>query len=249
MAVTKNGGSRPRSARGGAARATPSRKAGRPYALTLDAVADAVIAVGFVDFTVGKVASELNVDYTTLYRYAPNRDGLALLGLDRLVRLDGMVLVGPTGDAKLGWRRLLERASERLWTFFRAHGSVAMELSRATYPPSLLAMAIELGAALMARGFAAENAAIAVDVAFEVAIQTQSGAEYLDLESARSSGRRKALTERMARATPATSDQRAVLAAFRRIAVGAPDALFARRLAVALAGIEQTLAPKKRATK
>lgn len=121
--------------------------AGRPPALTHEQIADAAIAVGFKDVTMGKVAAELGVDYTTLYRYVPHRDGLVALGLDRLVRLDGITLYD-AGDELLTWRELLERAAHRIWDFLGRHPDVATEMAKVILPPRVFELASTAAARL-----------------------------------------------------------------------------------------------------
>jgi AcrR family transcriptional regulator len=232
----------------GVTKKAATRGAGRPHALTLEEVADAVLRVGFDDFTVGKVASELGVDYTTMYRYAPHRDGLVVLGLDRLLRLDGMVLVGP-GDARLGWRVLLERSARRVWSFLSEHRRVATEISHRNHPPRVFELATDLGAALVERGFSARNASLAIDIAIDVAVHTRAGAEHLDLARARAPARRRTMAERITHTRPLTSAHADVLRGFQELTGLEPEQLFERSLSVVLVGIEHSLAPKRHAKK
>jgi hypothetical protein len=225
-----------------------SRQPGRPHLLTLDDVADAVIDVGFEDFTVGKVAARLKVDYTTLYRYAPQRDGLVALGLDRLLRRDGLVFYD--GDAKadvrLGWQPLLTRAVRRVWGFLERHPGVATEMTRGIYPVRVFELAIELGVALVQRGFDTDDATLAIDLVLDLAVNMRRGVESLDASSSRKErSRRKSLAER-ARATAPSSSPRHddVRRSFARMIEAAPEHLLEQQLAVALTGIEHWVASR-----
>lgn len=96
-----------------------------------EAIATAVIAVGFRDLTFAAVAERLGVGQATLYRHASNRDELVRLGLDRALR----IAEWPEEDGE--WRPLLERWAIAAWRVWEQHPGAVLELTRGVVPWSM----------------------------------------------------------------------------------------------------------------
>ncbi|MEV2277393.1 helix-turn-helix domain-containing protein [Nocardiopsis sp. NPDC049922] len=222
------------------------RGPGRPPAVDAEAIAEAVLAVGFPDLTFAAVAARLGVGQATLYRHAPDRDELVRLGVDLAMRrtewpgLDG------------SWRDLLERWALASWRVWERHPGAVTEVARGVIPPTMVDLADRVGAALTARGFTARDAVLAVDLVFDLAADNRRGVEALDAVSPAPGGTdvrhgaRRRVEEQWARTDPGDDpdDTRAVIRAEMVRAIQAePITWFRGKLRVVLSGIERELAP------
>lgn len=147
---------------------------GRPPRLTRQAVADAVLAIGFPGLTFAAVRAELAVGETTLFRHTPNRDELVRLGLGRMVELT----VWPALEG--GWREVLTAYAHCLWQACERHPGAASEAARGLIPLSGSKLIDDLCVHLMGEGLSAQDAVLACDLVFDLVIDSRRGAESLD---------------------------------------------------------------------
>ena len=122
---------------------------GRPPRLDREAVARAVLDVGFPTLTFAAVRKRLGVGESTLFRYAPDRDELVRLGLS--LALESV----EWPELKGTWRQVLVDYATCTWCFWEAHPGSATEASRGVITPMLVRLNDELCSFLMERGFTA----------------------------------------------------------------------------------------------
>ena len=225
---------------------TPARR-GRPPALTREAIARAVLDVGFPALTFAAVRERLGVGETTLYRYARDRDELVRLGLDHAIeQVDWPPLTGP-------WRELLESYALAAWHAWAAHPGSATEAARGIVPPGIMRLMDDVCAQLIRQGFTPENAVLACDVVFDLVNDNRRGNEHLDAVVPEAGPGREHLHRLWQRASlpepvehGATAAERELIhAAIRDAIVAAPLDWFTGKLRVVLDGIERTLAPAR----
>ncbi len=231
------------------ARTRVKRGPGRPPALDPDAIAAAVLVVGFRELTFAAVAEQLEVGQATLYRHAANRDELVRLGMDLALRDWAWPdLAGP-------WQALLERWAISSWRAWEAHPGAVVEATRGVFPASMVVLADRVGAALVERGFTARNAVLAVDLVFDLAADNRRGVEVYDAQPDDPAQQQvRAAMEKQWLAAPADTDASATTAKqqVRAEMVAAvrtePIEWFTGKLRVVLAGIDRELAPAGRNT-
>lgn len=220
--------------------ATPPRRGpGRPVALDADAIASAVLDIGFHDLTFSAVAARLGVAQATLYRHARTRDELVRLGLDLALR--GEEWPGLDGD----WHPLLERWAVASWRAWERYPGAAAEVARGVIPASIVTIADSVAAALVERGFTATAAVLAVDLVFDLAADSRRGAEAFDARLPGQEGGMRATVERQWRAPlrgPAGEDVRSAMI---DAITADPFEWFHGKLAVVLAGIGHELAGRR----
>lgn len=152
---------------------TAGPRIGRPPALTRAQVADAVIAIGFVDLTFAAVRQRLEVGQTTLFRHVADRDELVRIGLTRLVEQ------APWPSRDGGWRDVLTQHALALWQLLAAHPGSAAEMARGVVPLSLMQLTDDLCAVLLRQGFTPAHAILACDIVFDMVIDNRRGVEHL----------------------------------------------------------------------
>lgn len=226
-------------------RPSPRRRPGRPPAIDAEAIATAVVEIGFPALTFASVAERLGVAQATLYRHASNRDELVRLGLDRVLKTAEWP--GLEGD----WTSLLERWAIASWRVWEQHPGAVLEVARGVVPWSIVMISDQVGTALVERGFTARAAVLAVDLVFDLAADSRRGVETLDAPSADAVGGMRALIEKQWRAPSAAAHGEAadpddaaaqVHAEMIRAITAEPFDWFHGKLQVVLAGIAHELA-------
>jgi AcrR family transcriptional regulator len=204
-----------------------------------EAIATAVIGVGFHDLTFASVAERLGVGQATLYRHASNRDELVRLGLDRVLR------TAEWPDLEGDWRPLLERWAVAAWRVWEQHPGAVLELTGGVVPWSIVMLSDTVGAALVERGFTARSAVLAVDLVFDLTADSRRGVEILDAPMLAQEGKVREVLEKQWR-TPSAERADSVAAQVHDemiLAITAdPFEWFHGKLRIVLAGIAQELA-------
>lgn len=141
------------------------RKPGRPRALTVEMIARAALDDGVATFSMPSVARRLGVAHSGLYRYVEDREAL----LQEAFELAALEVTWPATD--LPWRDLLREVGESVWTMCDAHPG----LDRATMSARNWSKVAEerVGAyvtALRDEGFVVEDAAVAVEFVYTLAL-------------------------------------------------------------------------------
>lgn len=149
-----------------------SRKAGRPRALSRERVVDAVLAIGFADLRVSRVAAWLGVNPATVYRFARGRSELVDLTISHLVcgtdwpRFEGR------------WRSYLSAVTWQLWRMLADHpGLTTAAKSLPMTNSDVLRLCNEVIDNLILAGFDITTAAIATDLALDLAVDDRLGRE------------------------------------------------------------------------
>ncbi|HMQ39088.1 MAG TPA: helix-turn-helix domain-containing protein [Micropruina sp.] len=224
-----------------------SNRRGRPPVLTREAIARAVLEVGFPRLTFAAVRERLGVGETTLYRYAKDRDELVRLGLDHAIeQVEWPPLDGP-------WRTVLESYALAAWHAWAAHPGSATETARGVVPLGIMRLMDDVCAQLIRQGFTAADAVLACDLVFDLVNDNRRGNEHLDAVVPGAGPGREHLHELWQRASlPApmehgatTAERERIHAAIREAIVAAPLDWFTGKLQVVLDGIERTLAPAR----
>src|SRR5207253_76681 len=114
---------------------------GRPPRIDLDKVVDAAVAIierdGLDALTLRRVAADLGITPTPLYRLVATKDELLDLAVEGLLRRHGVPLVWPTE-----WDEVLRLAAVRLRDVLMAHPAIlhAMQRRPITTPTALEGM-------------------------------------------------------------------------------------------------------------
>ncbi|MGW0194526.1 TetR/AcrR family transcriptional regulator [Nonomuraea sp. NPDC003201] len=151
------------------------RPRGRPPRITRPDIADAALAVGFDNLTLATVADRLRVAHSALYRHVADREELVVVAINRAIgKADWPE---PTGE----WRSDLEGQAGALWALLEAHPGLIKEfLKLRRFPDEVMH---RFGAAvqrLIGYGFAVEDAFLAVDTVFDLAIDVFGRGQQLD---------------------------------------------------------------------
>lgn len=232
-------------------RSTPNMtttRRGRPPALNREAIAHAVIDVGFTNLTVAAVRDRLGVGQTTLYRYAADRDELVRIGLSHLLEH----ATWPSRDGT--WRDVLHRHALALWRLWEAHPGSATEAARGVLPLTMMRLTDDLCAILLRQGFTPEGAILACDIVFDMVTDNRRGLEdhsYIGPNADAGAGhfhdhqRGYPNQAKSGSGHPATEEELlAIHAAIKQAVTADPLDWFTGKLRVALDGVEHSLAPK-----
>lgn len=216
---------------------------GRPPLLNRNAIAHAVIDVGFINLTVAAVREHLGVGQTTLYRYAADRDELVRIGLSHLLENAAW----PSRDGP--WREVLSEHAFTLWHLWEAHPGAATEVARGVLPLTGFRIGDDLCAVLLRHGFTPTNAVLTCDIVFDMVIDNRHGIEHLggsklntNVGNLFSGYYPNQVSSQAERATP--EERRAIHAIYTEAFKSNPLNWFTKKLEVALNGVEQTLAPQ-----
>lgn len=225
---------------------TTAARMGRPPILTREAIAQAVIDVGFTNLTVAAVRDHLGVGQTTLYRYAADRDELVRIGLGHLLQHAAW----PSRDGS--WRDVLTQHALTLWHLWETHPGSATEAARGILPLTMMRLTDDLCAILLRQGFTPANAILACDIVFDMVTDNRRGIEHHSFAGSSAGGGHfsdhESLYPNQATSTaghPATENERQTI----HIAIGKavtadPLDWFTSKLRVALDGVEHALAPQ-----
>ncbi len=232
---------RPRGRRTSGPVKTTTARMGRPPALTREAIAHAVIDVGFTGLTVAAVRDRLGVGQTTLYRYAADRDELVRIGLSHLLEHAAW----PARDGT--WRHVLSQHALVLWHLWENHPGSATEAARGILPLASMRLLDDLCAILLRQGFTPSNAILACDMVFDMVIDNRRAIEHLNSSGSNADAGHfhdhYPNQSESSAGYPATDDERrAIHAAIEQAFTAEPLAWFTRKLHVALDGIEHSLA-------
>ncbi|WP_051208493.1 TetR/AcrR family transcriptional regulator [Propionicicella superfundia] len=227
----------------------PPPRRGRPPRLTRDAIARAVLDVGFPRLTFAAVRERLGVGETTLFRHARDRDELVRLALDYAIEhTEWPPLTGP-------WRDVLESYALTAWHAWEAHPGSATEAARGIVPLGVMRLMDDLCAMLMRQGFTVENAVLTCDAVFDLVNDNRRGVEHLDTDIPGAGPGREHLHELWTagpRPEPAqhaatAAEREQIHAAISRAITAAPLDWFTGKLAIVLDGVQGTLAPDRAA--
>lgn len=206
---------------------------GRPPRLTADAIAEAVLGIGFERLTFAAVRDLLGVGESTLYRYAPDRDALVRLGLGRMVeRAAWPVLRGP-------WRDVLTAHARCLWEVLESHPGAATQVSQGLIPEAGALIVEDLTVFLVDCGFTPHDAVLICDLVHDLVVDSLHGWERL---AALPEG---ALARELgpSRAHEASPRRRAVAEARSAALSRSPVEWFLAKLGVLLDGVAHRLPP------
>lgn len=218
---------------------------GRPPAVTREAIAEAVLAIGFQHLTFAAVRESLGISEMTLFRHVKDRDGLVRIALDRVIdRVEWPPLDRP-------WPVVLEQYAFVAWHAFEAHPGSATEIARGVVPVGVLRMSDDLCATLTRQGFTTTNAVLACDAVFDLVTDQRRGVEHIDHltdDNGPSRAHLRALWTGPIPAAPSPhsatpAEQETIHAAMRDAITADPLVWFTRKLHIVLAGITHTLAP------
>ena len=145
------------------------RKPGRPRALTVDVIAQAALDDGVDVFSMPSVARRLGVAHSGLYRYVADRDGLLVEALSRAYS----ATTWPEPD--LPWDDLLREIGETIWRACDQFPGLDRATQHARKPsPVVLGHMDGYVSSLHAQHFLLEDAAVAVEFAISLALDSSS---------------------------------------------------------------------------
>ncbi|MFI7700327.1 TetR/AcrR family transcriptional regulator [Nonomuraea sp. NPDC049480] len=151
------------------------RPRGRPPRITRPAIADAALAVGFDNLTLATVADRLQVAHSALYRHVADREDLVIVAINRA--LSTATWPEPTGE----WRSDLESQAAALWDLLEAYPGLVKEfLKLKRFPEEVMRRFGVAVRRLTGYGFAVDDAFLAVDTVFDLAIDVFSRGQQMD---------------------------------------------------------------------
>lgn len=207
-----------------------SPRRGRPHTLSYERIGEAVIEMGLESFSVRGLAEHLGVVEKTLYNYAPGRTGLVALGMEHAMRRSPEAPVAFWTD-RTGWRELLEGVAAQAWRFMNAVPGVGSLIAQGVHSRAEAAYTAQAGAALMRRGFGADQALEALVLVFDLVTTAFVRRGATSAES------REQLLSRLAPGTDADSAEQTLFDATARAMAVDAEAALNRRLAIVLDGI------------
>lgn len=207
-----------------------SVRRGRPHALSYEQIGEAVIEMGLESFSVRGLAEHLGVAEKTLYNYAPGRTGLVALGMEQAMRRSPAAPVAFWTD-RTGWRELLEGVAAQAWRFMNAVPGVGSLIAQGVHSRAEAEYTALAGAALMRRGFDADQAIEALVLVFDLVATA-----FVRRGTTSPEGRDQILS-RLAPGPDADEAERALFDATARAVADDAEAALERRLAVVLDGI------------
>ncbi|MFV0373309.1 TetR/AcrR family transcriptional regulator [Microbacterium sp.] len=215
--------------------------------LTREAIARAVLTVGFSDLTFAAVRDQLGVGHTTLYRHVTDRDELVRIGLSHIFEH----ATWPSLDGH--WREVLSDYALTFWHLLAANPGSATETARGLVPPLMMCLTDDLCAALLRQGFTPPNAILAADIVFDMVTDNRRGVEHVHSARSDTGGSntrgvdvRSPNQVESPSARPATEQEhQAIHTAMSDAMTSDPLDWFARKLHVALDGVERSLAPSE----
>ncbi|MEV0614228.1 TetR/AcrR family transcriptional regulator [Nonomuraea sp. NPDC050404] len=208
------------------------RPRGRPPRITRAAIADAALAIGFDNLTLALVADRLGVAHSALYRHIADREELVVVAINRAISATDWP--EPTGE----WRSDLEAQAGAIWSVLEAHPGLIKEFLRLKQFPEEVMLRFGWAVRrLIDCGFAVEDAFLAVDTVFDLAIDVFSRGQQMDAPTDGTMLRDSTAEAWVEAAGPA-------VAPVMRRALAEPAALwFHRKLKLVLDGIAASLAP------
>lgn len=141
------------------------RKPGRPRGLTVDAIIQAALDDGVAEFSMPSVARRLGVAHSGLYRYVEDREDLLMQALDRAAESTAW----PAAD--LPWKDLLSAIGDTIWEMCQLYPGLDRATLAAARSPHAVETRVEsYTESLQRQGFAAEDAAVAVEFVITLAL-------------------------------------------------------------------------------
>lgn len=213
------------------------RRPGPAPRLSRDLIAEAVLGVGFEEVTVTAVAQRLGATHAALYRHVADRDDLVRAAIERVADRAPKPELG--GD----WEQLLRGEAWVRWRIYTEYPGIRQAISGLTGAADPFAeRSLPIMRHLADLGFPPAAALLATDTVIDLVDQSSMTAVNI-----RRAGPEET-AQRLSQYFPDAEGD----AEFRRVAYEAmvedPDAWFARKLDVLLAGIRVTLAPGTAAT-
>ena len=143
------------------------RKPGRPRALTVEQIAQAALDDGVATFSMPSVARRLGVAHSGLYRYVADREAL----LQEAFELAALEVTWP--DSELPWRDLLVAMGDTVWAMCDAHpGLDRATLTASNWSNVAQEKVTSYIATLEQQGFVTEDAGLAVEFVYSLAINS-----------------------------------------------------------------------------
>lgn len=145
------------------------RKPGRPRGLSVEMIAQAALDDGLSDFSMPSVARRLGVAHSGLYRYVADREELLIKALDRAVLTQSW----PSPD--LEWQDLLRAIGEATWKLCDAYPGLDRATLAVPKSPRAIEDTVEAWiASIHHQGFLLEDAAVAVEFVFTLALSSSA---------------------------------------------------------------------------
>jgi AcrR family transcriptional regulator len=155
---------------------TGSRRPGRPPTVDAAALTAAVLAIGFDEVTVPRVAAHLGVTTATVYRHVADRHTLLARAWDHVAAGIAWPTTGPDQD----WEQALRDHARVLDEALAAHPGVVGTLAGTVLPPASTRVLLDLTALLHRAGFTPDDAVLVVDTVIDLVVEHRGTTERLD---------------------------------------------------------------------
>lgn len=143
------------------------RRPGRPRALSMELIVDAVLDDGIATFSMPSIAARLGVAHSGLYRYVEDREELLVKAIEQAA------LSVDWPDPDLPWRDLLREITQSVWSICERYpGYDIVALSPPKWPERVVEQVTPYIASLHDQGFTIEDASVAVQIAGNLALTT-----------------------------------------------------------------------------
>ncbi|MET0952683.1 MAG: TetR/AcrR family transcriptional regulator [Aeromicrobium sp.] len=145
------------------------RKPGRPRALTVELIAQAALDDGISTFSMPSVARRLGVAHSGLYRYVTDRDDLLIQAIDRAADS------AQWPDPDQHWEQVLREIGETVWHLCDTYPGIDRALQLVPRPvPGVSALLERYVTSLSEQGFMVEDAAVGVEFAFTLTLDSSA---------------------------------------------------------------------------
>jgi AcrR family transcriptional regulator len=207
---------------------------GRPAQVDRASIAAAAVEVGFEDLSVSSVARHLGVKHSTLYRYFATREDLVAAAVDEVVVHARWPQ--PSDD----WEQYLRGVGTTTFRLLQQHPGLALQISSLRVGSAELArQGLLVAAALLEHGFGPRQAILAQDLVNEQALLFFLAGQRLGEPTMDARGAAR-LRKQMLDPGVADGDP-TIVAAVADVVAGSPEAWFACKLDVLIAGIATML--------
>ncbi|WP_448232926.1 TetR/AcrR family transcriptional regulator [Microbacterium lacticum] len=208
-----------------------ARSGGRPTAITAEAIAQAVIDVGFDKATTTTVARRLGIAQSSLYRHIDSKNALIIGAINRVLS------AGDFDPDAANWREYLTRLATALWETLRSHPGLSQRLYELdTIPGQSQRIMFNGVTRLVGFGWSVPDAVLVLD-----SIADMTGDAINQIERTRDEGR-DSLADHIATELDQTTGIEREVRDYLADALRAdPRAWWQRKLDLLLTGAEQLL--------
>ncbi len=153
---------------------------GRPARISRQDIAQTALDMGLNNITVKKIAAQLGVDHSSLYRHISNREDIIYSAVDLAV---AKIRIHPKSD---DWKSYLYALAVSVWELYEKHPGLAniLRIHERT-PPSVIRTFVNACHQLEEYHFSGEAAALVIDSIMDMTTDSAAGWQQLNTPNAK----------------------------------------------------------------